>query len=127
MRPTSYEEFEISSPRAKQLLRQEELLFDAQEEISMAMEKEGVTRAALAEMLGKGRASITRILSSGRNLTLRTWADVATALGYRVVPRMVKDGPGAATSITADSKASLALVGGRLSTRFAGRDIQVAP
>ncbi len=100
MSRTDYEIFEQSgepfglagrATEGKRLLKQEELLFDAQEEIAIAMEKAGATVAQLAKGLGKSRSLVTAILSSGRNLTLRTWADIATALGYRVVPRMVNE------------------------------------
>ena len=81
----------MGSAKGKRLLRQEELLFDAQEEIALAMERARISKADLAKALGKSRAFVTQVLSSGRNLTLRTWADISTALGCRVVPRMIPD------------------------------------
>ncbi len=92
----SGESFGLPSARAtegKRLLRQEELIVDAQEEITAAMDRAGATKADLAKALGKSRSFVTQILSSGRNLTLRTWAGVATALGHRVVPQMFEDAP----------------------------------
>lgn len=102
---------EAGATEGKRLLRQEELIVDAQEEIALAMQALGVNRSALAAGLGKSRAFVTQILSSGRNLTLRTWADIATALGYRVVPRMVEDGPGTTAGATANTVASLRVLG----------------
>lgn len=87
---TDYEIFE-QSPGGKRELRQEELLIDAQEEIAWAMGRASVSRADLAKMLGKSRSFVTQILSSGRNLTLRTLADIATALGSRVTLRIVSE------------------------------------
>jgi antitoxin component HigA of HigAB toxin-antitoxin module len=116
----------------KRMLRQEELIVDAQEEIARAMNRMAANRAQLAEGLGKSRAFVTQILSSGRNLTLRTWADIATALGHRVVPRMVEDGPGVTMGTTANSKERLVDIRGKYSTRFVAprpespRDLWVA-
>ena len=84
---------EAEATEGKRLLRQEELIVDVQEEIALAMEKIGANNARLAEGLTKSRSFVTQILSSGRNLTLRTWADVATALGYHIVIFMIEDRP----------------------------------
>lgn len=113
MPPTDYEVLEESSTEGKRLLRQEDLLIDAQEEIAIAMSRECVVKADLAERLGKSRSFVTQVLNSGRNLTLRTWADIATALGYRVVPKMIKDGPRVARSAT--STAEFKIMGDRVS------------
>jgi transcriptional regulator with XRE-family HTH domain len=78
------------SPPAKrtvtyeQLLRQEELLLDVTEKLSEALIESGLNRSQLAERLGKTKALVTQLLGGGRNLTLRTVADVAGALGYKV-------------------------------------------
>ena len=106
---TDYEILERSAD-GKRLLRQEELLVDAQDEIALAMRQARATKADLAKALGKSRAFVTQILSSGRNLTLRTWADIATALGHRVVPQMLEDGPMMATD-TANQVAEFTFTG----------------
>jgi transcriptional regulator with XRE-family HTH domain len=54
------------------------------EGLSEMLEKEGVKQTELAERLGKTKGFVSQILAGGRNLTLRTIADVADALGYRV-------------------------------------------
>ena len=65
----------------RRLVAQERFLAQAQEEISQLMEKRNVSRAELARRLGKTRGFVTQLLNSGRNLTLRTIADVFSALG----------------------------------------------
>ncbi len=92
MSQTDYETL-LRSEEGKRLLRQEQLLVDAQEEIASAMARVGFSKADLAEALGKSRAFVTQVLGNDRNLTLRTWADIATALGHRVFPRMSEDSP----------------------------------
>jgi plasmid maintenance system antidote protein VapI len=73
----------------RRLFAQERLIADAAEEIYVAMERGGgTTRAALADRLGKSKAFVTQILSGSRNLTLRTLADIAEALGQRVELRL---------------------------------------
>lgn len=81
---TDYELFEVSSIKNRRLLRQEELILEVAETISQAMEREGVTKAELARRLGKTKGFVSQILAGGRNLTLRTIADVTDALGYKI-------------------------------------------
>lgn len=63
---------------------QEHLVLQATEKISEAMEEADVSKADLARMLGTSRANITALLSGSRNMTLRTLADLAYALGRHV-------------------------------------------
>ena len=86
---TDVERFEGSSPRRKRLLREEELILDVTELLSSALEAKQMTKSELAEKLGKTKGFVTQVLSGNRNLTLRTIADIADALGYRV--RMHKE------------------------------------
>jgi transcriptional regulator with XRE-family HTH domain len=81
---TDYEAFESSSAENRRLLRQEELILEVTEALASALSREDVTKAQLAERLGKSKAFVSQILAGGRNLTLRTVADVANALGYRI-------------------------------------------
>src|SRR6266849_8448298 len=81
---TDYEAFEQSSVANRRLLREEELILDVTEAVSEMLEEEGVTQTMLAQRLGKTKGFVSQILAGGRNLTLRTIADVADALGYRV-------------------------------------------
>jgi transcriptional regulator with XRE-family HTH domain len=64
--------------------KQEQLLFDATELISRAMEQQGVSKTDLAKRLGKSRAFVTQVLRGQNNMTLRTLSDLANVLGYDV-------------------------------------------
>jgi transcriptional regulator with XRE-family HTH domain len=67
----------------KQLLRQEELILDATELICKIMKDNGISKAELADRLGKSKAFVTQCLCGHQNLTLRTLADIFTVLGYQ--------------------------------------------
>lgn len=81
---SSVESFAESSSKRRRLLRQEELILEATELLSSALENRSVTKAELAARLEKSKGFVSQILSGGRNLTLRTLADVADALECRV-------------------------------------------
>jgi hypothetical protein len=65
------------------LLAQEEFILCATELIFELMEKTGVTKAELARRVGRTRGYLTQVLDGNRNMTLRTLAELAHALGYR--------------------------------------------
>jgi hypothetical protein len=65
------------------LFQQEALILEATELISSVMEANGVTKAELARKLKKSKAFVTQCLSGDQNLTLRTLADILTALQYQ--------------------------------------------
>ena len=88
---TDYEIFEQSSDHNRRLLREEELILEVTEAVSVVMEKEGISKAQLAKRLGKTKGFISQLLSGGRNLTLRTLAGLVDALGYRVTITVSKD------------------------------------
>ncbi|HEY2120649.1 MAG TPA: helix-turn-helix transcriptional regulator [Candidatus Acidoferrum sp.] len=69
---------------AVKLEKQEQLLFDATELISRAMEQQGVSKTELAKRIGKSKAYVTQVLGGQTNMTLRTLSDLAAALGYDV-------------------------------------------
>jgi transcriptional regulator with XRE-family HTH domain len=81
---TDYEAFESSSIRNRRLLRQEELILEITEALIEALENEGISKTDLASKLGKSKGFVSQILAGGRNLTLRTIADVADSLGCRI-------------------------------------------
>ncbi len=81
---TDVERFEGSSHKRRRLLREEELILDVTELLSSALEEKRMTKSELAEKLGKTKGFVTQVLSGNRNLTLRTIADIADALGFRV-------------------------------------------
>lgn len=74
----------FNEPDEKRLYEQEKLLFDATELISKLMERENISRSALAERLGKSKAYVTQVLRGQANMTLRTLADLMHAMGYSI-------------------------------------------
>jgi transcriptional regulator with XRE-family HTH domain len=76
-RRTTVEELELANPT---LLSQERLIVEVTEKIAEALEASGLNQSELARRMGRSKAFVSQILSGGRNLTLRTLADVAWAL-----------------------------------------------
>lgn len=66
------------------LLAQESLILDVTEEICRVLESTKINRQELAKRLGKSKGFVTQVLSGERNMTLRTAADLATALDHRL-------------------------------------------
>jgi len=66
-----------------ELFNQEELILEATELVSKIMKDNEISKAELANRLGKTKAFVTQCLSGHQNLTLRTLADLLTALEYR--------------------------------------------
>lgn len=77
---TTYSALEASSTENRRLIRAEELILEVTEALVAAMSEERVTKAQLAARLGRSKGFVTQILNGGRNLTLRTIAEVADAL-----------------------------------------------
>lgn len=69
--------------RYEQLLRQERLILDVTEQLAGALEKSRVTQAELARRMERTPGFVSQLLGGGRNLTLRTIADIAAALSLR--------------------------------------------
>jgi transcriptional regulator with XRE-family HTH domain len=81
-------------------------LFRVTEDILVAMEDQGVSKAELAQRLGKSKARISQLLGGSSNMTIGTLAEIAFALGltpdktfteysnrrYRIVDRPGEDG-----------------------------------
>ena len=65
------------------LLLQEGLILDTTETIFQASKAQGISLTKMGEIIGKSRASISRLLSGDSNMTLRTLSDLAFALGMR--------------------------------------------
>lgn len=74
--------------RGRRLFEEERLVLEATERICGAMDEEGLSRADLAEALGTTRANVTQLLTGSRNMTLKTLAFAAFALGRRVTIRV---------------------------------------
>lgn len=75
---------DMNDPEFRKLLAQEELILEVTETICDILENENISRKGLAERLGKSKGFISQLLKGGRNLTLRTVADILHVLGYKV-------------------------------------------
>ncbi|HLX06715.1 MAG TPA: helix-turn-helix transcriptional regulator [Thermoanaerobaculia bacterium] len=65
-------------------LGQEELIVEVTEALARALAASGLAKSELAARLGKTKGFVSQVLGGGRNLTLRTLADFAGAIGCRV-------------------------------------------
>jgi transcriptional regulator with XRE-family HTH domain len=74
----------VEDPKALKLFEQERLLVDAASLIYRAMRRKKINRKKLADMLGVSKGRITQCLCGEKNLTLRTLADIFTAMGSRI-------------------------------------------
>lgn len=81
---TDYEALETSSDEERRLVRQEELILEVTEALAEALEREGISKAELARRLRKTKGFVSQVLGGGRNLTLRTIADIADAFQCRM-------------------------------------------
>lgn len=76
------------SPERHRVYEQECLIVETSEAIWKAMEQAGVSKVALAERLGTSKSNVTQLLNGSRNLSIRTLADIALALGCKVSVRL---------------------------------------
>ncbi len=74
----------IADAQKNRLLAQETLILDATEAVCEWLAAEGLSRADLAERLGRSPAYVSQLLNGSRNMTLRTLADMAHALNREV-------------------------------------------
>ena len=75
---------DMEDPEFRRLLAQEELILEVTEVLCGILEQETISRKELAERLGKTKGFVSQLLNGGRNLTLRTVADILHVLGYKV-------------------------------------------
>jgi antitoxin HicB len=105
-RKTDYERIEADD-KQRPALRAEELVLAATCALSEELERQGLTKAGLAERMGRTRGDISQVFSGSRNLTLRTLAELADALGCKVQLEVVPDRrKGARRQTPARAKAS---------------------
>lgn len=64
----------------QRLVAVENFILDVTEQIWEQMEKREITKASLAEKLGKSKPYVSQLLSGSRNMTLRTLAEIAFAM-----------------------------------------------
>jgi len=82
----------LEDPEFARMMAQGDLIMEVTETLCELLEKERVSRKELAERLGKTKGFVSQLLNGGRNLTLRTVADILHVLGYKVslVPHKVE-------------------------------------
>jgi transcriptional regulator with XRE-family HTH domain len=83
MKTTILDEY-LKDEEFRRLFAQEDLIMEVTETLCELLEKEKVSRKELAERLGKTKGFVSQLLNGGRNLTLRTVADILHVLGYKV-------------------------------------------
>lgn len=82
----------VDDPIHMRLFQQERAIYEVTEVIESVMDERGVTRAQLADKLGKSKSWVTQLLDGEGNKTVRTVADVLAVLGceFRVFAQPIK-------------------------------------
>jgi transcriptional regulator with XRE-family HTH domain len=91
-KPKTLLEKYIEDPEFARLMAQEDLIMEVTETLCELLEKEKISRKELADRLGKTKGFVSQLLNGGRNLTLRTVADILHVLGYKVTLVPYKEG-----------------------------------
>lgn len=81
----------MEDPEFAKLMAQGDLIMEVTETLCELLEKENVSRKDLADRLGKTKGFVSQLLNGGRNLTLRTVADILFVLGYKVSLKPYKE------------------------------------
>jgi len=81
----------LEDPEFARLMAQGDLIMEVTETLCELLEKEKVSRKELAERLGKSKGFVSQLLGGGRNLTLRTVADILHVLGYKISLKPFKE------------------------------------
>ncbi len=82
----------MEDPEFARLMAQGDLIMEVTETLCELLEKEKISRKELADRLGKTKGFVSQLLNGGRNLTLRTVADILHVLGYRASLTPFKQG-----------------------------------
>ncbi len=72
------------SPAAQRYYAQDMAMLSVTAAIVEEMESQGVSRSELAQKIGCTKAFVSQVLNGSRNMTVRTIADLAWALGKEV-------------------------------------------
>jgi transcriptional regulator with XRE-family HTH domain len=91
MKTTILDEY-LKDDEFRRLFAQEDLILEVTETLCELLEKEKISRKELADRLGKSKGFVSQLLNGGRNLTLRTVADILHVLGYRASLTPFKEG-----------------------------------
>jgi len=91
MKTTILDEY-LKDDEFRRLFAQEDLILEVTEKLCELLEKEKISRKEQADRLGKSKGFVSQLLNGGRNLTLRTVADILHVLGYRAYLTPFKEG-----------------------------------
>jgi transcriptional regulator with XRE-family HTH domain len=86
---TVYEKY-LENDNFERIMAQEDFIMEVTENFCRVLNEEHVSRSRLAKLMGKTKGFISQVLNGGRNLTLRSLADIAFALGYTVSISLAK-------------------------------------
>lgn len=108
---THIEEF-LANPHNLRFFQQEKAIYKVTALLQAVMEQQNVSRAELAQRLGKTRGWVTQLLDGDANKTIRTIADAFAVLGHEFVPnsRPLVSSPQA--SLTHEVEDEVATTGG---------------
>jgi transcriptional regulator with XRE-family HTH domain len=81
----------LEDPKFARLMAQGDLIMEVTETLCELLEKEKISRKELADRLGKSKGFVSQLLNGGRNLTLRTVADILHVLGYKITLKPFKE------------------------------------
>jgi ribosome-binding protein aMBF1 (putative translation factor) len=85
-----YPEDKTFSTAEEKAIAREELVYNVTEDLLVAMEDAGISKADLARKLSKGHAFVSQILSGQRNMTLGTFSDICFVIGVEPQVRLGK-------------------------------------
>jgi transcriptional regulator with XRE-family HTH domain len=85
---TELEKWAHESDENRRLFAQEGLILSVTEELWAAMERRGINQQQLANLIGSGKSYVSQLLNGSRNMTLRTFSDLAEALDQYVELRL---------------------------------------
>jgi ribosome-binding protein aMBF1 (putative translation factor) len=81
---TDVQSFINKSPENRRMFREEELILEVGEAIYEALRDEDLSRSDLAARMRQTEAYLDRLLDGTKDMKIRTLAEIADVLGYRV-------------------------------------------
>jgi ribosome-binding protein aMBF1 (putative translation factor) len=75
---------QLEKPGVRWGFDQERASYEFCQQLETALSAEDISRSELAERLGKTKASVARSLKRGRNLTIKTMSELASACGMEL-------------------------------------------
>lgn len=74
----------VLNAKDRKIYNRESLILSATELVSKTMKESNLGRSDLAKRLNKSKSHITQLLSGEKNMTLKTLANLMTAMGEEV-------------------------------------------